>query len=107
LQLGEEDSGMPIGLMDSDKNGFQGIFFSPFVSSPMRVESQWIDYNGHMNLAFYNTLIDRAMDEVFALCGLGPHYVSERNQSFFLVESRLSYRQELTEGDMVRVTVQV
>ncbi len=93
------------GFKRSDEQNL--LFFSPFVSSLMRVERHWIDYNGHMNLAHYNGLFDRAMDEVFAVCGLGPNYVAERNQSFFTVESRTSYRQELTEGDEVRVTVQV
>ncbi|MFL5194230.1 MAG: thioesterase, partial [Microvirga sp.] len=29
------------------------FFFAPFVSSTMRVEPAWIDYNGHMNMAYY------------------------------------------------------
>jgi acyl-CoA thioester hydrolase len=83
------------------------IFFSPFVSSIMRVERAWIDYNGHVGLAHFNAPLDRALDEVFAQVGLGRHYVEERGQSFFVVESRTSFRQELTEGDPIRVTVQV
>ena len=31
----------------------------------MRVEPQWIDYNGHLNMAYYNVLFDRAVDEVY------------------------------------------
>ena len=27
------------------------FFFAPFVSSTMRVDPAWIDYNGHMNMA--------------------------------------------------------
>ncbi|HEX2509407.1 MAG TPA: thioesterase, partial [Microvirga sp.] len=34
------------------------FFFAPFVSSTMRVEPSWIDYNGHMNLAYYHVLFD-------------------------------------------------
>jgi acyl-CoA thioester hydrolase len=84
-----------------------GLFFTPFVSSTMRVEPGWIDYNGHMNLAFYSTLFDKAMDEAMALCGLGPDYVTRRGFSFFLVESRISYRRELNNGDPVRVTLRL
>src|SRR5688572_3341505 len=36
------------------------LFFAPFVSSVMRVEKGWIDYNGHLNMAYYNVLFDRA-----------------------------------------------
>ena len=39
------------------------VFFAPFVSSVMRVEPGWIDYNGHLNMAYYHVLFDRAVDE--------------------------------------------
>ncbi len=83
------------------------LFFAPFVSSRMIIEPLWIDYNGHLNMAYYNVLFDRAVDEAFGLCGLGPDYVQERQHSFFLVESRIRYRRELTLGDPVRVTLQL
>jgi acyl-CoA thioester hydrolase len=83
------------------------LLFSPFVSSAVQVEPGWIDYNGHMNLAFYSTIFDRGMDEAMALCGLGSDYVQQRGHSFFLVESRISYRQELNSGDRVRVILQL
>ena len=40
---------------------------APFVSSVMQIEPQWIDYNGHLNMAYYNVLFDRGIvtPEVF------------------------------------------
>ena len=38
---------------------------APFTSSVMRVEPAWIDYNGHLNMAYYNVLFDRAVDEFY------------------------------------------
>jgi acyl-CoA thioester hydrolase len=81
------------------------VFFAPFVSSQLRIEPDWIDYNGHLNMAYYNVLFDRAVDEAFGLVGLGPDYIRERGGSFFLVESRIRYRRELTLADRVRVTL--
>ena len=46
------------------------VFAAPFVSSVMRLEPQWIDYNGHLNVAYYNVLFDRAGDELYELLGL-------------------------------------
>ena len=46
-----------------DRVDFEPVFFAPFVSSVMRVEPAWIDYNGHLNMAYYNVLFDRAVDE--------------------------------------------
>jgi acyl-CoA thioester hydrolase len=88
-------------------NEAPALFFAPFVSSRMEIEKDWIDYNGHLNMAYYNVLFDRAMDEVFGLCGLGPDYVRDRNHSFFLIESRIRYRRELTLDNPVRVTLQL
>jgi acyl-CoA thioester hydrolase len=81
------------------------LFFAPFVSSRLMVEDGWIDYNGHLNMAFYNVLFDRAVDEAFGLCGLGPDYIRDREGSFFLVESRVRFKRELKLHDPVRVTV--
>ena len=46
-------------------------FPAPFASSLMRVEEAWIDYNGHLNMAYYNVLFDRAVDEFFEALGIG------------------------------------
>ena len=35
---------------------------TPFKSSVMQIEPQWIDYNGHLNMAYYNVMFDRAID---------------------------------------------
>lgn len=83
------------------------LFFAPFVSSVMSVEPQWIDYNGHLNMAYYHVLFDRAVDEVFSLVGLDQDYVTDRNASFFAAECHVLYKRELTEGDLVRITAQL
>lgn len=83
------------------------LFFAPFVSSAMRVEPQWIDYNGHLNMAYYHLLFDRAADEVFSLVGMSQDYVESRNASFFAAECHTLYKRELTTGDVVRVTAQL
>jgi acyl-CoA thioester hydrolase len=83
------------------------LFFAPFVSSTMRVEAQWIDVNGHMNMAYYLVLFDRALDEAFSLVGLTPDYVRERAASYFAAECHIRYLRELNEGDAVRGTLQL
>ena len=80
---------------------------APFVGSSQRVEDQWIDYNGHFNMAYYNVIFDRCGDEAFALVGLGPDYVKSANSSFFTLEAHVTYLRELHAGDEVRVTVQI
>ncbi|PTW58782.1 (3S)-malyl-CoA thioesterase [Breoghania corrubedonensis] len=79
----------------------------PFRSSTMRVEEDWIDYNGHLNMAYYNVLFDRAIDEAFINIGLGPDYVKKENASYFTAETHLCYIRELSPGDEVSVTTQI
>ena len=89
-----------------DRIDFEPVFFAPFVSSVMRVEPAWIDYNGHLNMAYYNVLFDRAVDEAFELLGCGADYVNE-GYSTFTAEVHVRYLRELHEGDPVRVTFQL
>ena len=79
---------------------------APFVSSVMRVEPGWIDYNGHLNMAYYNVLFDRAVDEAYELVGCGADYL-KTGFSTFTAEVHVRYLRELHAGDPVRVTLQL
>ncbi len=90
-----------------DRLDLEPLFFAPFVSSVMQVEPGWIDYNGHLNMAYYNVLFDRAVDEAYELVGIGADYVKKRRRSLFTAEVHLRYLRELHAGDAVRVTFQL
>ena len=83
------------------------FFFAPFVSSTMQIERAWIDFNGHLNLAYYHVLFDRALDEAFGVVGLGPDYIEEEKASYFIAETHVVYARELHLEHPVRVTVQL
>jgi acyl-CoA thioester hydrolase len=89
-----------------DRPNIEPVFFAPFVSSAMTVEPAWIDYNGHLNMAYYNVLFDRAVDEAFDLLGCGADY-AKRGFSTFTAEVHVRYLRELHAGDPVRVTIQL
>ncbi|HLN36479.1 MAG TPA: thioesterase family protein [Xanthobacteraceae bacterium] len=90
-----------------DRLDLEPAFFAPFVSSVMRVEPGWIDYNGHLNMAYYNVLFDRAVDEVYELIGCGPAYLERTQHSTFTAEAHIRYLRELRAQDPVRVTFQL
>lgn len=90
-----------------DRADLEPVFFTPFVSSLMRVEKSWLDYNGHLNMAYYNVLFDRAVEEAFLLVGLGEEYLKRRNCSYFTAEVHVRYVRELGPADPVRVTLQL
>lgn len=90
-----------------NRSDFEPVFFAPFVSSVMKVDPAWVDLNGHMNMAYYNVLFDRGVDEMYSLAGFGWDYLKTRNHSIFAVEVHVRYLRELNEGDPVRVTFQL
>lgn len=68
---------------------------------------EWIDYNGHMNVAYYVLVFDQATDEFFDFMGLTADFRAAGNVSAFVVEMHVNYIQELKEGDEVYVTTQL
>src|SRR6185436_17837800 len=82
-----------------DRTDLDPVFFAPFVSSLMHVDPQWIDYNGHLNMAYYNVLFDRAVDEVYELIGIGADYLKRANHSTFTAEVHVRYVRELHATD--------
>ncbi|HEV7876872.1 thioesterase family protein [Bradyrhizobium sp.] len=77
----------------------------PFLASVMQIEPQWIDYNGHLNMAYYNVMFDRAIDELWLKLGIGPAYMKARNGSTFTAECHVRYIREINLGDPVQVSV--
>jgi acyl-CoA thioester hydrolase len=71
------------------------------------VQAEWIDYNGHMNIAYYVVAFDRATDKLFDRFDLGRDYVERTNSSAFVMEMHVSYERELKRGDPLRISAQL
>jgi acyl-CoA thioester hydrolase len=78
---------------------------APFLSSVMQIEPPWIDYNGHLNMAYYNVMFDRAIDELWLRLGIGPDYMKARGGSTFTAECHVRYLREIHLGDPVQVSI--
>ena len=76
-----------------------------FLASVMQIEPAWIDYNGHLNMAYYNVMFDRAIDELWLQLGIGPGYMKERHGSTFTAECHVRYLREIHLGDPVQVSI--
>lgn len=79
----------------------------PFVSSVMQVEKNWIDYNGHLNMAYYNVLFDRCSDEALDLLGMGAAYARDRKLTIYTAEVHVCYVRELHLGHRVTASFQL
>jgi len=71
------------------------------------VRPEWIDYNGHMNVAYYLMAADHAMDTFGTRIGIGESYVKVTNKSTFALDTRIIYLRELTQGAPIRITAQL
>jgi acyl-CoA thioester hydrolase len=65
---------------------------------------EWIDANGHMNLAYYVVLFDQATDLLYDAIGVGQAYRDVTGNSTFTAETHTLYERELRVGERVRVT---
>jgi acyl-CoA thioester hydrolase len=67
------------------------------------VQSSWVDYNGHMNVAYYVLVFDHGTDALFELLNMGPDYRARTKSSDFVVESHICYIREVVEGVSLQV----
>lgn len=71
------------------------------------VRPEWVDANGHMNLAYYIVVFDHATDVAFQALGLGPSYRARTGFSSFVVETHTLYEREVMEGERLEVTTRL
>lgn len=74
------------------------------------VRPEWIDHNGHLNLAYFIVLLDLATDALWSAIGLGEAYRARTGCGTFAVETHTLYVGELladddTEADSVVLDV--
>lgn len=71
------------------------------------VQTAWVDYNGHLNVAYYNLIFDHATDVLLDRLGVGAAYADASGCSTFVVEAHTRYVDELVDGTPVRVMTQL
>jgi acyl-CoA thioester hydrolase len=79
----------------------------PFVCKIMQIEPHWIDHNGHLNMAYYNVIMDESVGDLFRAIGLGSNYKKERNCSTMTAECHVRYLREVSLGDPLQVSIHV
>ena len=80
---------------------------APLKLSDQKVLPEWIDFNGHMNVAYYVVAFDHGVDGLTNHLGIGPEGIERRGTSTFTLEMHINYLQELNLGDPLRLTCQL
>jgi acyl-CoA thioester hydrolase len=83
------------------------VLDAPTICPPHKIVEDWIDYNGHLNMAFYNVIFDKGVDHIFDYLGIGEEYARKGIGSCFILEAHVHYIQELSLDDDVEVHFQL
>jgi acyl-CoA thioester hydrolase len=75
----------------------------PVVEYQDVVRPEWIDSNGHMNLAYYVVVFDLATDALYAALNVGDAYREMSGNSCFTAETHTLYEREVHLGDKLLV----
>ena len=71
------------------------------------IKPKWLDYNNHMNVAYYVLIFDLAFEALLLSLGLGEKIAKTTGISMMILESHITYDQEVTLGQEVEVQMQL
>ena len=72
--------------------------------STQKVIKDWIDYNDHMNVSYYLLMFDKyGADTLNNIFQMGEHSAKTSKKSTMIVESHITYNQELQLNDEVDI----
>ena len=72
--------------------------------STQKIIQEWIDYNNHMNVSYYLLIFDKyGADVLNDKFKMGEHSAKTTGKSTMIVESHITYNQELQLNDEVNI----
>ena len=71
-----------------------------------KILKEWTDYNNHMNVAYYVLIFDiYGAEKLMDIFNMGEQSAKTTKKSTMVVESHITYNQEVKEGDEVDVNL--
>ena len=80
---------------------------APGISHTETALPEWVDFNGHMNVAYYIMVFDHATDVFLDRAGVGRDYRASTGNSVFVVEAHVTYENEVHAGEELGVTTRL
>lgn len=88
---------MPVPAAEAPIPEFEA---APLKTPAMTVPPEWIDYNGHMNVAYYTMAFDKSSDRIFDdVLGVGEEYAAKLRMGPYVIQQMIHYVGELLEGE--------
>ena len=69
------------------------------------VKQEWVDYNNHMNMAYYVLIFDQALEVALEKFKMGESAAKNFDRSTMVVETNTKYLKEVMEGEKVDINV--
>ena len=73
-----------------------------FINS-QKVLKEWIDYNNHLNMAYYILIFDKIWEDILAKFNMGENAAKTEFRSTMVVETHTRYLNEVKENDIVDI----
>ena len=90
------------------QNQVEKTLSSPFRTKNQTVLGEGIDYNGHMNVAYYTLAFDKALDFFFEdVLNIGPTFVEKNKEGPFALKASYNYFSELLESESFFVDISI
>lgn len=86
---------------------FKDLPANGIVSSTAKVIPEWLDYNNHMNVAYYVAAFDIGIDAFKAVIGVDLDYIEREKKSTVALESHITYQREASLGDELRIDTRI
>lgn len=71
------------------------------------IKPEWLDYNNHMNVAYYVLIFDHAGEQLAEDLGLGEQITKETDISWMVLENHITYNNEVVLDQPVDVRMQL
>ena len=73
--------------------------------SDQTIKKEWIDYNNHMNMAYYVLVFDEVWEIILKKFQMGENSARSTKMSTMVVETHTTYNSEVKLGDEVEINL--
>ena len=68
-----------------------------------KIIKEWVDYNNHLNMAYYVLIFDQALEVMLEKFKMGANSAKNDQRSTMVIETNTKYISEVKEGDEVDI----
>ena len=74
-----------------------------FYLKSQKIIKEWVDYNNHLNMAYYVLIFDQALEVMLEKFKMGANSAKKNQRSTMVVETNTKYISEVKESDEVDI----